>query len=102
MSALSARLAWPWRRPRVGIAFSPHMLLALRAENGGRAIRRDIPPGLLVPSAVAPNIHSVREVARLASEMVDELGGRGATASGLLPDPSVGGAVFPSPPGAAE
>lgn len=102
MSALSARLAWPWRRPRVGIAFSPHMLLALRSENGARAIRRDIRPGLLVPSAVAPNIHSVREVARLASEMVDELGGRGATASVLLPDLSVVSAVFPSSQGAAE
>jgi hypothetical protein len=102
MSALSARLTWLWRRPAVGIAFSPHMLLALRAENGARAIRRDIPPGLLVPSAVAPNIHSVREVAQLASGMVDELSGRGATAAVLLPDLSVVNAVFPALPGAVE
>lgn len=102
MSALSARLVWPWRRPRVALAFSPHMLLALRAENGARAIRRDVPPGLLVPSPVALNIHSVREVARLASEMVDELSGRGATASVLLPDLSVVSAVFPPSQGAAE
>ncbi len=102
MSALSARLAWPWRRPGVGIAFSPHMLLALRAKNGARAIRRDFPPGLLVPSAVAPNIHSVREVARVASEMVDELGGRRATVSVLLPDLSVVSAVFPASSGATE
>jgi hypothetical protein len=95
MSALSSRLVRPWRRPRVGIAFSPQMLLALRAENGARAVRRDIPPGLLVPSAVVPNIHSVREVAQLASAMVDELSGRGATAAVLLPDLSVVSAVFP-------
>jgi hypothetical protein len=78
------------------------MLLALGVENGARAIRRDVPPGLLVPSAVALNIHSVREVARLASEMVDELSGRGATASVLLPDLSVVSAVFPPSQGAAE
>jgi len=102
MSALSARLAWPWRRPRVGIAFSPHMLLALRAENGARAVRRDLPPGLLVPGAVTPNIHSVREVAQLASGMVDELSGRGGTAAVLLPDLTVVSAVFPASQGVAE
>lgn len=96
MSALSARLTWPWRRPRVALAFSPRMLVALRAGTGVRAIRRDVPPGLLVPSAVAPNIHSVREVARLASGMVDELSGRGATAAVLLPDLAVVSAVFPA------
>ncbi len=95
MSALSTRLAWPWRRTRIGIAFSPRSLLAIRAENGARAVRRDLPPGLLVPGAVAPNIHSVREVAQLAAEIVDELSGRGATASVLLPDLSVASAVFP-------
>jgi hypothetical protein len=78
------------------------MLLAIRAENGARAVRRDVPPGLLVPGAVAPNIHSVREVAQLASEMVDELSGRGATASVLLPDLSVVSAVFPPSPEATE
>jgi len=50
---------------------------------------------LLVPGAVAPNIHSVREVAQLAAEIVDELSGRGTTASVLLPDLSVASAVFP-------
>jgi hypothetical protein len=107
MSALSARLPWPWRRPRVGIAFSPGSLLALRAGNGRqpekptsatREVRRDLPPGLLVPSAVIPNIQSVREVARLASEMVDELGGRGSTAALILPDLAVVSAVFPASP----
>ncbi len=104
MSALSARLPWPWRRPRVGIAFSPRALLALRAGNGRqpgrpmRKVRRDLPPGLLVPSAVVPNIQSVREVARLASEMVDELGGRGSTAALILPDLAVVSAVFPASP----
>lgn len=102
MSALSARLAWPWRRPRVGIAFTPHMLLALQAGNGARAIRRDVPPGLLVPNAVSPNIRSVREVAQLVSGMVDELSLRGATASVLLPGLSVVNAVFPASQVAAE
>ncbi len=96
MSALSARLARPWRRPRIGIAFSPRSLVALRAGNGGKVSRRELPPGLLVPSAVVPNIQSVRDVARLASEMVDELGGRGSTAALILPDLAVVSAVFPA------
>lgn len=96
MSAFSARLAWPWRRPRVALAFSPRMLVALGAGIGARAIRRDVPPGLLVPNAVAPNIHSVRELARLASGMVDELSGRGATAALILPDLAVVSAVLPA------
>jgi hypothetical protein len=102
MSALSARLAWPWRRPRVGIAFSPRWLLAIRAGSGNGAVLRDLPPGLLVPSAVVPNIQSVREVARLASEMVEELGGRGSTAAVLLPDLAVVSAVFPASNGSAR
>jgi hypothetical protein len=72
------------------------MLLAIREANGARSVRRDVPPGVLAPGAVSPNIHSVREVAQLASEMVDELSGRGATAAVLLPDLSVVSAVFPS------
>ncbi len=102
MSALPARLAQPWRRPRLALAFSPRMLLALPAGNGSRAARREIPPGLLVPNAVALNIHSVRELARLASGMVDELSGRGATAALLLPDLAVVTAVFPPSKGGAE
>jgi hypothetical protein len=78
------------------------MLLALRAGNGARAIRRDIPPGVLVPGVVAPNIHSVREVAQLASALVDELSGRGATAAVLVPDLSVVSAVFSAAPGADD
>jgi len=102
MSALSARLAWPWRRPRIALGFSSRMLLALRAGTGARAIRRDVPPGLLVPNAVALNIHSVREVARLASGMVDELSGRGATAAVILPDLAVVSALIPASRGGAE
>lgn len=93
MSALSARLAWPWRRPRVALGFSSRMVVALPAQGG--AIRREIPPGLLIPSSTSPNIQSVSEVARLASEIIDELGGRGATVSMLLPDLAVVSAVIP-------
>ena len=95
MSALSARLTWPWRRSRIALAFSPRVLLARRAGEGARTVRREVPPGLLVPSAAAPNIHSVREVALLAAAMVEELSGRGATAAVLLPDLSVSSAVVP-------
>jgi hypothetical protein len=93
MSALSARLAWPWRRSRVGIAFTSRSLLAMKAGNGTRAVHRELPPGLLVPGAVTPNIQSVRDVARVASEMIDELGARGSTAAILLPDLAVVSAV---------
>lgn len=94
MSALSARLAWPWRHPRVALGFSGRLLLALAAD--GRTSRREIAPGLLVPSPNLPNIQSVSEVARLASGMIDELGVRGATVSMILPDLAVVSAVLPS------
>lgn len=94
MSALSARLAWPWRRPRVALGFSERFVLGLPAR--GRSTRREIPPGLLVPGPVLPNIQSVSEVARLASGMIDELGARGATVSMILPDLAVVSAVLPS------
>lgn len=94
MSAFSSRLAWPWRHPRVALGFSSRLLIALPAQ--GRGTRREMPPGLLVPGPTAPNIQSVSEVARLASEMIDELGGRGATVSILLPDLAVVSAVVPS------
>ena len=61
--------------------------------NGTRAVHRELPPGLLVPGAVTPNIQSVRDVARVASEMIDELGARGSTAAILLPDLAVVSAV---------
>jgi len=67
-----------------------------------RIVRRDLPSGLLVPSAVSPNIHSVREVAQLVSSMVDELSSRGATASVLLPGLSVVSAVSSASGEAAE
>jgi hypothetical protein len=69
------------------------MLVALTSQ--GRRARRDLPPGLLVPGATSPNIQSVSEVARLASEMIDELGVRGAAISVLLPDLAVVSAVLP-------
>ncbi len=56
-------------------------------------IRRDVPPGLVVPGPVTPNIQSVSGVARLAWEMVGELEIRGATASMILPDLAVVSAV---------
>jgi hypothetical protein len=78
------------------------MLLALRAGNGSRAIRRDVAPGLVVPGAVAPNIQSMSDVARLASEMAGELGIRGASASMILPDLAVVSAVFPPAKGGGD
>jgi hypothetical protein len=44
----------------------------------------------------------VRDVARLASEMIDELGGRGSTAAIVLPDLAVVSAVFPGSNGTAR
>ncbi|MGH9323313.1 MAG: hypothetical protein ACRD21_17220 [Vicinamibacteria bacterium] len=102
MTALSARLAWPWRRPRVGLAFSRTMLLALGTREGGRALKAEIPPGTITPAVAAPNIQSMREVARLASEMIDELGGRGGEAAVLLPDLTIVSALVPASRAIAE
>jgi hypothetical protein len=92
----------PWRRPRLGLAFTERFLLALRlgpshtAPGGtiGR-LRRELPQGMLIPGSVTPNIESVGEVARIASEMIDALSGRRGTLAILLPDLSIVTAVFP-------
>ncbi len=93
----------PGRRPRLGLAFTERFLLALRLEStqgkadGGRlSLRRDLAQGMVTPGPVTPNIESVREVARVASEMVDELSGRRGTLSLVLPDLSVVSALFPA------
>jgi hypothetical protein len=49
----------------------------------------------LAPGAIEPNVRSVRDLARLASEMVSELGGWGGTSAIHLPDLAVVSAVFP-------
>lgn len=50
---------------------------------------------MLRPGPVAPNVESVRELAKIASEMVDELSGRHGTLSMVLPDLSVVTVLFP-------
>jgi hypothetical protein len=93
----------PGRRPRLGLAFTEQFLLALRLEstegkaNGGsRTVRRDLARGMVTPGPVTLNVESVREVARVASEMVDELSGRRGTLCLVLPDLSVVSALFPA------
>lgn len=93
---MSPALAWPFRPARVGLAFSERFLVALRADEPGEARRRDLPAGLLTPAAVTLNIPSVREVARLASELIDELHARKTTLALLLPDLTLVTALFPS------
>jgi hypothetical protein len=94
---MSPAFFWPFRAARVGLAFSERFLLALRAgAPPGEVRRRDLPPGLLAPAVVTPNIPSVREVARLASELIDELHARRATVAVLLPDLTLVTAVVPS------
>jgi hypothetical protein len=102
---------WPWRRPRLGLAFTERFLLALRLGSTGRAreeesrsLQRELPDGMVTPGPVTPNIESVGELARMAAEMVDDLSGRRGTLSVALPDLSIVTAVVPaaSPPGNAE
>jgi hypothetical protein len=83
-----------WRRPRLALAFSAARLLAVRAGDGSRVAGRDVPRGLLSPGAVNPNIQSVRDLAQLASAVVDELSGRGGTIALILPDLAVVSAVL--------
>jgi hypothetical protein len=83
-----------WRRPRLALAFSAARLLAVRTEGGPRVAARDLPKGLLSPGAVNPNIQSVRDLAQLASDLVDELSGRGGMVSVILPDLAVVSAVM--------
>lgn len=94
---------WPWRRPRLGLAFSERYLLALRLgpsrglpDEESRRLRRDLPQGMVSPGPVTPNIESVGEVARIASEMIDALSGRRGTLCLVLPDLSVVTAIAPA------
>lgn len=93
---MSPAFAWPFRRARVGLAFSERFLLGIRDGEPGEVRRRDLPAGLLTPAAATPNIPSVREVARLASELIDELRARKTAVAVLLPDLSLVTALFPS------
>lgn len=81
--------SWPWRRPRVGLAFTERFLLAHRAGTEARTVRREVPVGLVAPSKLTPNIQSVKDVARLAAEMLDELDARRLAVSLALPDLAV-------------
>jgi len=103
---MSFASAWLWRRPRLGLAFTERFLLALRLDPSGRgpedgtgSLKRELPEGMVKPGPVTPNIESVREVARVASEMVAALSGRRGRRPSLslaLPDLSVVTALFPS------
>lgn len=76
----------PWRRPRVGLAFTDRFLLARRSGEGAGTLRRELPFGLVAPSVSTPNIQSVKDVATLASEMLGELRARRLAVSLILPD----------------
>ena len=93
---MASLLSWPFRSPRVGLAFSDRFLLALRADEPGRVLRRDLPVGLLAPAVATLNIQSVRDLAQLASELIDELRTRRALVSLMLPDRTLVTAFFPS------
>jgi hypothetical protein len=92
---MSPAFARPFRRARVGLAFSERFLLAIRAGEPVDVRRRDLPAGLVVPAAATPNIPSVREVARLASDLIDELRARKSAVAVLLPDLSLVTALLP-------
>jgi hypothetical protein len=80
---------WPWRRPRVGLAFAHRFLLGRRAGEQALTVRRELPPGLVAPSVSTPNIQSVTDVAKLATEILDELSARRLPVSLVLPDLAV-------------
>jgi hypothetical protein len=92
---MSPAFARPFRRARVGLAFSDRFLLAIRAGEPVEVRRRDLPAGFVTPAAATPNIPSVREVARLASDLIDEIRARKSTVAVLLPDLSLVTALFP-------
>jgi hypothetical protein len=93
---MSPAFAWPFRPSRVGLAFAERCLLAFRAGEPGELRRRELPAGLLTPATATLNIPSVREVARLASELIDELHARRTTVSMLVPDLTLVTALIPS------
>lgn len=71
------------------------MAVALDGAGGPRVAMRTLDPGLLEPSSRSPNIHSVRDVARLATEALDELGPRPRRLAVVLPDLCVPTTLFP-------
>ncbi|HSF20090.1 MAG TPA: hypothetical protein VLK65_31525 [Vicinamibacteria bacterium] len=85
-------IVWPWRRPRIGFAFSDQWLVV--ASDGSPPAFSELPPGLLKPSPLAPNVQSVAELARLTCQLVEDLVGRAGMAVVALPDLAVTTALF--------
>ena len=85
--------AWPWSRPRCGLALTRGRLLAIGP--GGRE-ERELPEGLIAPDALAPNVQSVVELARIASEALERVAARGMTLALAMPDLAVTTAVLPA------
>jgi hypothetical protein len=90
--------AWLSRRPRVGLAFTERFLLG-RSTKDGALVRRALPDGLVVPSPSAPNIQSLADVAKLATEILEELDARRQPVSIVLPDRAVATAFSPASAG---
>lgn len=92
------------RRARSGVAFGAGFLVAARLVGNGRgwsvaaAVRQDLPEGLVLPSALKPNVRSVSELAQILGAALEGAGcERGRTAL-LLPDLSARGfVVSPAP-----
>jgi hypothetical protein len=87
-------------RTGVGIALSDGSAVAVSVspKEERRTVIRALEPGTLEPGPSAPNINSVRDVARVVNEALEELGspGRGTPLSLVLPDRCVTTALFPS------
>lgn len=74
-------------RPRAGLLLTAHTLVAVANGRSRRRAFRELPEGLLVPHPVARNIRSPRDLARLASEALEEVGVSGGARLALaLPD----------------
>jgi hypothetical protein len=74
------------------VAFSERFLLVSRLEpglSGWTAVassRKDLPDGLLYPSAVQPNFRSVSELASIAAQALEEVGARRGACAAIVPD----------------
>lgn len=85
--------AWPWSRPRCGLALTRGRLLALGP--GGRD-ERELPDGLITPDALDGNVQSVAELARIASESLERVAARGMRLALAMPDLALMTAVLPA------
>lgn len=93
---------WPFRRARLGLAFSERFILAVRNGGPAQIARRELPDGLVAPSAVSPNIRSVSELAQLAEDALAELGARREGVVILLPNLSIVTALYASRRGVSD